>query len=336
MTNRTKKYDYNRYTKVLLPFSPGIPWTIKNKKYIVPEINSKIWNRVFEGYDFIITCYGGLLESFFSLSFVEAISKIEPYRNITWMGKKEFEPIVQANSLCKINKFNLGSDVLKDYPAPVFMDKENHAYFNSLNNYIVSKSYLTGYHIKQNKDIVLKQIYDNLMLPWDNNIPIIRNPNNIKFNQWLKSKKLHQNSNYALVFPKSLYSIHDETCLNWDDRQVRELSEMLRHKNISVISYENMRYDPYYSSGSVIRALPDLELMLSLIMNAKYILAKDIDIHLISMMISDANIISEPCKSPIYSLYDNLDFLGIQKDIIVDDLTPKIVFSFIEELTNMA
>src|SRR5690606_22885327 len=166
----------SKFSKKFFPFSPGIPWTIKNRKYIVPEIDGNTWNRVLKDKTFIITCYGGLLESFFSLAYCEAIAKIEPYRKITWMGTTDFEYFVNAQGIASINSFDLGANIVDKYPAPIFMDKQNNAYFNVLNNYLETKSYRSKWPY-YNKDICLKQLYKNCMLEWNCNIPKLRNIN---------------------------------------------------------------------------------------------------------------------------------------------------------------
>ena len=67
----------SKYSTKYFPFSPGIPWKIKNNKYVVPEITTDTWKDTLKDRDIVILSHGGLLESFFSLYFVAAINKIE-------------------------------------------------------------------------------------------------------------------------------------------------------------------------------------------------------------------------------------------------------------------
>src|SRR5690606_19746930 len=204
------------------------------------------------------------------------------------------------------------------YPAPIFMDKQNNAYFNVLNNYLETKSYRSKWPY-YNKDICLKQLYKNCMLEWNCNIPKLRNINNENYKQWKKKNNFYDNKKYILIFPDEFKSFHDEDWLGWDDRQLRELAEMVRHLGITVVSCAKKRIDPYYRAGEIVRAPLDLDIITNLILNSFGVLSKDIDFLIMSMMISDSTIIMSKDIGGIYDLYDHADFLQSKNMIFTEN-----------------
>lgn len=316
-----------KFSKKIFPFSPGIPWTIKNNKYIIPGIDAKIWNKALDNKNFIISCYGGFLESFFSLSYCEAIAAIEPNRTLKWMGSPEFEKLANMQGLANINDFDLGNDTLGLYPVPIFMDADNNAYFNVLNDYIHTKSIKSKDFII-NKNIILEQIYKNLLIPWDNYIPKIRVQSS-KYKIWKKEKKFYDNLKYILIFNKSWISMHDQNCLNWNDRMVKELASLLKHTGIRVIAFD---FDTqYYNSGNIISAPLDIEIIIGLMQNCFGILSSDIDLLLVTMALSKSSIIMSRPLNGIYDMNLNAEYLNAQNVMLIDkDLSPMIVYKFLE------
>ena len=313
------------FSKKLFPFSPGIPWKILNNHFVVPEINAKIWQRVLNDKDFVISCYGGLLESFFSLLYSEILLKIEPYRNVYWMGNEDQYKIVNYQGLTKIFEYNLGIETLKDYPVPIFMDAENNAYYNVLNNYLITKSF------KSNKVIdtdgcISKQLLSNLMIPWDDYSIKLRKFDDYKYKSWKKESGI-ENNKFIVILPKS-NSYHSVDCLGWDDRMISELASMVRHLGYKVISCN----DSYSRSTLVVNASSKIDVVLGLIMDGAVLLSKSIDYLLISMLISDISILSRELDG-IYNINENMDFLGCNNMFYSDiDLHPRDVFDFIESL----
>ena len=320
-----------KFSRKFFPFSPGIPWGIRNNNYIVPKIDSRIWKRTVENKDFIVTCYGGLLESFFSLSYCESLARVHPEKEIRWMGDPDLEHIVNSQGIAKISEFDLGADVVSKYPVPIFMDKENHAYFNVLNNYIHTKSYKSDKSY-ENEHICLKQIYQNCLIEWDHDVPIIRNPDTSKYEDWKEKNGFYDTKKYIVLFAEPWKSMHDVDCLGWNDRQVRELAEMVRHLGISVVSCANKRIDPYYRAGQVIRAPLDIDIITNLLINSTGVLSRDIDPLIVSMMLSDSTFIMSRDVGGIHDLYNNADFIQASNMIFTEkDLSPKDVYSFLEE-----
>jgi len=318
-----------KFSKKLFPFSPGIPWTVKNNKYILPNVDAKIWQRALGGKDFIISCYGGFLESFFSLSYCEAIAATDPFREIMWMGNPTFEPLVSMQGIAKVAPFDLGSDIVDKYPVPIFMDAENHAYFNVMNDYLKTKSFKSKDFIINNQHC-LEQVYKNCPITWDSYVPKIRSDERMKYKLWKRDNKFYDNAKYIVIFPKPWQSMHEEDCLGWNDRQVKEFASMVRHKGISVVACGFGNRD-YYDSSGVISAPLDIEIMMGLIQNSWGVLSADIDNLLVTMAVSDSSIIMSREPSEIYELYSAAEFLDAQNVIFTDrDMLPRDVYQFLE------
>src|SRR5512138_812183 len=92
-----------RYKPKYFPFSAGIPWKVERGKYIIPEIDSVTWHKVIGDRDIVITAFGGIFESFFSLSVAEAINAFDSSHKLYWLGNPSYEFFVRAQGLCKIS-----------------------------------------------------------------------------------------------------------------------------------------------------------------------------------------------------------------------------------------
>ena len=71
-------------TTKYFPFSSGIPWQIKNGRYVQPEVSAAILQSKLRDKDIVVAAFGGLLESFYSLSILEAINYMMPGHSLFW------------------------------------------------------------------------------------------------------------------------------------------------------------------------------------------------------------------------------------------------------------
>lgn len=317
MTRKIKTYI--KY----FPFSPGIPWKMNNK-YLMPEIDADLYKDIVSDKNIMVTAFGGPLESFFSLATLEMLVKFFPSnKNLFWLGNNKYNFFSHVQGLSKICKINLTPDKLKKYPVPLFFDAKNNVYLNCLNNYVVKKSWW-GLYPEFNKDPLLKQMSDNMMVPWDNYIPKIRKLPNDNFNLWKKVNNYNERKKSILIFPDKLDSIHNYKCLGWNEHSIRELSALLYGTGIQVLVCSN---NSFY--GTNIKTFKyDLELILNLIPDAWLVLSESVDWHLISMMLSNCISISKQTEN--YDLFKEIEFLD--KDNILnieENLTPKLIRSLV-------
>jgi len=180
MTIKRKRKKKTQTTKVktrFFPFSPGIPWLIDSYLYIIPKIDFETWKTVISNRNIVITVFGGLLESLFSLCVAEAVNSFDPNHKIQWIGKEEYFPLLRYQGICKPSPINLTQKILKKYPVPLFLDNEDNAYFNILHNYKIK----TTYHGKYPYTVklpVLEQLSRNILIPWNGYLPKLRNLGN--------------------------------------------------------------------------------------------------------------------------------------------------------------
>jgi hypothetical protein len=328
MTRRIKKYNPKYF-----PFSPGIPWNTVSGKYIIPQVDYYIWHQVLENRDIVVAAYGGPLESFFSLSFNEALVSIEPRRRISWLGNKDYRPFVRAQGLSTVCSVDLTPEKLAKYPVPLFLDAEGRAYLNCLNNYVISRSYW-GKYPKTNTDPVLKQIYDNALIPWRDYKPKLRRleRQSKNFERWARLEHIHSAKRLILIFPERWHSLHDVDCLGWTAKNVREFTAMASSFGLPVVVCTRR---PGLYHGSRLHIAPNnMNAILNLLTRAWAVLSSEIDWLLMTMMISKANIIARPTEQHL-DLYANADFLEAPNVISTDNraLAPIDVHRICEGLT---
>lgn len=311
------------------PFSPGIPWKLKNGRYVVPQIAREVWDSVLADKDFVVLAHNGFLESFWSLSIIEALGKLEPNRGLFWAGNRHFKILVWSQGIAKTLDT---PDLCDQYPIPLFFDREKLAYFNCLNNYRTTRTY-SGNYEKPNRDIIFHQIFRNSMIPWKTQyIPVLRNNDiNNKYKKWLDSVRFHDNQRFILIIPEqTVYSRHIHSCLGWEALQIREFAAMVRKYNLPVIVCTDN--DGLYYNSHIIRAPIDLEIIIPLLSKTWMILSEQIDYLLVSMVLSNANIISKPQERE-FDLYKHAEYLDAENVIFTtDDLSPLEVYTICEGL----
>ena len=296
------------------PFSPGIAWKVKNGKYIIPKLDQISWNRALENREVVLVCHGGLFESFFSLSILEALNSIRPDKKLYWCGDSRFDLIYSLNNLAKKSLINIDEETLENYPTPLFLDKNKYVYFNCLSNYINISTYYGRYAYDDQKAVV-KQIFRNSLLEWDKKyIPKLRKKESIEFDKWVKLTKFKINQPYALILPERTgWSDHSNSCLSWNVSQVKSVVSILKQSNIQPVIISP--YASRYYDVTTFTLLNKLEFLFNLIPSAKIVLSEDVDILLLAMMISNSKIISQKQKRE-FALGKNKKFLNVDNEIV--------------------
>jgi hypothetical protein len=292
-----------QYKPKFFPFSAGIPWKIERGKYIIPEIDSETWFKVLEGKDIIITAFGGLLESFFSLSIAESLYFIDPTRKMFWMGDDRYSFFPYIQGLCKNSNINFDKRLLRNYPTPIFFDSNNNAYFNVLLNTLIRTSYWRKYPEKI-ESAICKQIFSNAMIPWHNNyIPKLRKL------EIETTKRIR----YVVIIMND--SLSKEDVLNWDVHNIKEFAQLMARKQIKTILFTTNTYILYGSNVIVYEY--DLRKICQMLKSAWMVLSNNIDWLIISLMISNGYIVSKHLNGP-YNLLENVEFLGTNNSIFTD------------------
>jgi len=304
------------------PFSPGIPWQVKNGKYVQPEVSGAVLRSLLKDKEIVVSAFGGLLESFFSLSILEIVNYMLPGSDLLWCGNSEYYSLVKQNGLAKTFD-RIDQSVLDRFPVPVFFDKENRAYFNCLNNYLtVNSYYLTfGY---EDRRIAVKQIVEKSTASWDVRfIPQLRRPRRAQEPFLAKGR-----APYVLIFPdRTGLSERPLRGMDWDVRRVRAFCTMLQPEFRPILVVK--RPELYFNISAEIIPFT-LDDLLSLLPRAYAVLSKDIDVLFLALAISKSKIISLPTEGP-FDLYENAKFLISGNDIYTtENLSPERVWKYIK------
>jgi hypothetical protein len=315
------------------PFSPGIPWKLKYNDVIIPEIAAPILNRTLHNKIINVIAFGGLIESFFSLSIFEYFNRFNTDRILYWSGNKQYLPLLKANGLAKPSPVSeINKSFIKNYPVPLFFDKHDFAYFNCLNNYISVKT-INLKRFEHSRDVVFKQIFQNSFVEWSRDyIPKLRfMEDSPEFVSWLKINKFSLNRPYIfIVLDRTELSVHNAKCLRWSANDVKSLAAMLWKNNIPVVVCTSGR--TIFYDSSVISVPCSLEYALPLIANAYGVMADQTDFLLMALLLSNAKVCCTELKvNPELSLKYNASFIGADNKLYTRRiLTPKNVANFFE------
>ena len=309
-------------------FSHDIAWKA-DKLYILPEVNPDVLFREIEGKILNLVCYGGLLESFFSLCLLEYFHLVYPTREVYWSGNEKYHSLLEMSGLGKISTSILTKHMLIDYPVPLFFDKQNFAYFNLLNNYVIRPNIFLQFP-KHRIEILLKQIFENFLIkPWSRDyIPKLRNfTYSDTFNKWINLNRIYLNKPYVLIIPDNTnFSIHKKTeCLNWSDYEIKAFAAILRQEDVPLI----VCTDRAIGYGNNIYTAPiDLNFILPLIINSSAILSKDLDFLILSLFLSKAKLFFKcfETRPNEFDMFKHAKFIGARNEIhSLVNTTPKYI-----------
>lgn len=308
------------------PFTPGIGWNLKNNKYIIPRVSPIAFDQAMKNRDAIIVTYGGLLESFLSLSYFEMINQFYPSTKMYWCGNDQFNPLIKLNGVGVVSPEPFPHSLLKNYPVPIFLDKKDNIYFNCLNNYLEMNNYL-GLKEYKNKRSLYRQVLSNLLFNWNSSfLPKLRNRHLVMpvVKSWAKVNNLDLNRPFILICPEIFYSQHKVSCLNWKEKEIKALGAMLKQRGVSTIVCTNS--PGRYYGGAVYTIPVKFEQLVYLMTEARAVLSETIDCLLIANMISKLIIFSLKIRKP-YSFKLNSSFFKFKNNFFEKDiLTPEYVF----------
>jgi hypothetical protein len=312
------------------PWLPNIPLNVNNN-CIKLTLNSDSWDRLLENRDPVITCFNGLIESYLSLSYAEALNKLYPSKNIYINSDKKFDKLIELNNIAKPTQL-ISKELIKKYPFPLFFNDGYEVFFNCSYNYLYSETLYKKYKPYRNRAVIAKQIFRNSFLPWDiNYIPKFRKLDQpIEFTKWKESKKFNIDKPFVLIFPdKTDLSIHNFSELNWSIAEVKSFISMCYGSGInSIIVTKNIGR---YTGINSLVIEPKLEQILCLIEKCSYILSEEIDFLLIALTHSKNATIFGRVNKKEYSLKKNQEFFKTNKHIVtMKTLTPIEVYKAIK------
>src|SRR5690606_18313295 len=228
-------------------------------------------------------------------------------RKVYWLGNPEFETLVKLQGLCKPCKINLTKSDLEHYPTPIFFDKNENAYFNVLNNYLIKTSYW-GLHPETVNDPVLKQIFANVMVPWNGYFPKMRNLGSEFFEELIRTGRIRDRSRIITL----ILNDKIEDILKWNLHNIKEFAQLIANKGIRVVVFS--KHSNLFHGTKIIAFDFNIRNILQLINRSWMVLSNDINLLLISMMSSDCKIMGPSIDGPM-NLLKNAEFLEVQNDI---------------------
>jgi len=310
------------------PFAPGIPYQIKNGRYVLPRMDSDYWFKATKAEEIVVSAYGGFFESLFSLSIFELLNKLLPGKKLYWSGNKVFNQLVYLNGLGTVRTF-IEPDKLIKYPVPIFFDRDGRSYFNCLNNYINVNTYSGEYKYKDNKPLV-QQLFRNAMVDWSlQYLPELRNlkePTELK--DWSTAHHFKSSKPFILFVDSDEKSQHRTFCLDWCPQEVRSFSAMLRPTSLSFVVLT--QYPQRYHGLNAYFPPFKLDTIMYLLSKAYSVLSINIDYLLCSMLISNASIISNDKKDE-FNLEKNKKYLRVNNTIhSFNKITPLQAFNAVK------
>lgn len=316
-------------TVKFFPFSPGIPWKLKNGKYVKPEVPSNHLSNLIDGKSLVVLSFGKAIEALFSLFFVETLKTLKPKQNIHWVGSKNFSSLAKSQDLSYYSEV-VDESVLKRFTTPVFFDKENRAYFNSLYNYLKVYSYYLDFGYNNEKS-GSGQILNNLCYSskfWEK--PKIRNievSEELRFH--LNSVKIDLSLPFVLIMPdETKDSWHHQSCLNWSPRDINSLAAMLYSQQIQTVVL-TPKVGKYF--GGQAKCVPySFDFALTFLSKASAVLSKDLDFLYMARVLFSNVSFSLPISGP-WSWKKNQRVVREENVIYVEkDLSPHFVFDCIK------
>ena len=307
-------------------FSPGIPWKLNNLKQIVPKMNGALWEQCTEGKQRVVLANGGLIETFFSTSLIEALARLDPTRPVFWAGNPIFKDVIQMNGMAKVIDAPL--DLRDKYPIPLFFDKENFAYFNCMNNYLIKRSVFPGMiDPEKHRELIFKQMFNNLMIKWKPEyLPKLNIIDNSAFEEWCKKVGLFAGQKFILIIPEKNpgWSMHKRDMLYWKPQRVREFVAIMQKFKIPIVICTNN--DAQYINTKAIRAPFNLKILIPLVKHCSTILSSDVDFLFLALRISKANIFSVKTGMGL-NLYRHAELFGSENVInVIKGLSPTDVY----------
>lgn len=317
-----------RFSNKVFPFAPGILWKIKNGKYIMPEMDFEVFHKVIKGKDIVVMCFGGIFESYFSLSIVEHLQALNLENKLYWKGSDMFNSLPLIQGIAKIFPYNFTKKLLNKYPAPLFTDNNNNVYLNCLNDYLIMEGFKGTGHWPT-KGCVTEQIFRNSMLAWDKNIPILRNLNSETYIKWARLNKFDKRKPYMLIIPEdTIYSSNKFGTLNWNVSQIKQFASMVTgYLDVVVCTDHKDRF----LNSNIYTINQDLKLITELLYNCSFLLSKQIDYNLMSLCMKKGYVLSNMIDKP-FDLPSNSKFLNIDKEFYIsDNLLPEEAYLIVKE-----
>lgn len=161
---------------VFYPFSPGIPWQTEGG-IIKPIITKAVWNKIVSTKKAYVLCPGFLIEILLLILFdstlkrnginIESYIVPKKYNSILKHFKMKIKSAEENDDL--FIEFERLREAVEAFPAPIFMDRKNNIYFNSLFNYGETFNANANLQDRNNESFWKQMLKNTCCFPYDNN-----------------------------------------------------------------------------------------------------------------------------------------------------------------------
>lgn len=162
---------------VFYPFSPGIPWQTENG-IVKPIVSKSVWEKIISTKNAYVLCPGFLVEILLLILFDNTLKRnginiksyIVPkkYNSILKHFKMKTKSAEESEDL--FIEFERLREAVEAFPVPIFMDRKDNIYFNSLFNYGETFDAHANLQDDRNSEPFWKQLLNNTCCyPYDNN-----------------------------------------------------------------------------------------------------------------------------------------------------------------------
>ena len=305
---------------VFFPFAKGIPYKLKNGRYIIPELDLDSWQYAVKDKKIVPICHGGFLEHICATMVVESIAANNPSKKIEWISDKFYEQIWKANGIGKKSDVYLDKGILQQYPAPLFFDADDTIVFsNCLNNYLTVNSIRKSKSYNDSKAATM-QIFRNAMVPWRTSyLPKMRNLSKPDLVDFDESKP------FIVLFPDVTgMSEHDVFGLDWTINDVRSFASMLRNTKYQLVIVSPNTGKYFGLQAKVFSS--NINTILYLLSKAEVVLSKEVDFSISSLVLGNVTAFSLKLKGP-FDLKKNKKFLQVDNTVFINkSFTPYEVY----------
>jgi len=268
--------------------------------FVKQALPSDTISETLEGKDITICCQGGLLESFFSLPFIELVSLIGNYKTLSWCGPEVGKEIVRFQGLVS----SLEGEELdwSRYPTPWVL-KGNDLFWNATYACFNGTSPKDPDRRIPRYAAISSQILSNLLGPYSS----LYQP---------RFRKLKYSSEKQVIYIPS----SKEKVLGWGREDVIRFREMLRLKGLDLKVCEKPK-----------EWIPLLE-------SAKAIVAEDIGNSILSLLVSKADLVGRPFvygETHTFDLSKNKKWLDAPNSLFLNErFCPEVIANWIYKKGN--
>ena len=309
--------------KLIFPLAPGLIY--EQKSYINPDINSLF--SFIENKDFLLCCYGGVVETFFSLIYLEYLSLKFKDKKYYWIGNSIFSSMIRSNGLARVLNAQINKEHITKANIP-FLSSEDEKYciINPLYTYL--KKQKKGRKIKDIRNFLaqlnnafIKNVKEYFPLFRDKRIPE-------SYSKWKVANKVIDENNIIMIFPdRTGWSMHSENFLEWTPSDLRSFTSMMYGKGYKIYIVTNKQSLYYGLSNAKILPL-DFDLVFYLLQKSKYIISNEVDWIYIGALVSKAPIYCRYINKGAFGIYKTMSYIGIDPYKRVETIiTPIDVFN---------